>query len=298
MGLCQGILDHIREVHAQQQKQQSSFSPQTSAGGRICIHFDALRDPSNQRESIFEILTELRVHAIRKGYLNLWDKYVKAWIGNVYYDKKLPLLPENALLHLTSSDSEFSERSPLPRGMALRLPLLDEGEKVVEAVRTAVQEELGSIKGQIAQLTAASKENIITAASKEKEKQDLAQVPRACGALELEPPPKWLKDLETDRSDAVDPFSRGSEDPRGSGEAGAAPAATSEAADRPPAEAADRPAELADLVAGTVPDAPWQFDPIRPQKQHLACSGSAPTPASTQIQRFVGSSVRGPFGAT
>ena len=73
-------------------------------GGSIRIQFDALHDASNHRRSIFDILTELRAHAVRKGMQDLWDQYVTVWVKDVY-NKNLPVLPSNAELHLTSPAS-------------------------------------------------------------------------------------------------------------------------------------------------------------------------------------------------
>ena len=120
--LCGAILEHVRD-HV--------CNPSTSDGGRLCIHFDALRDPSNHKACICSILSELRVHAIRKGLLDLWDKYVKVWINDAF-NKNIPLLPENAELHLTSTGPTASravyKSPPPPRGMALRLPSLESSE--------------------------------------------------------------------------------------------------------------------------------------------------------------------------
>ena len=111
---CAILLDQVQQV----QSDIAASCPTTSAGGRIRIHFDALTDPSNQKESIFEILTELKVHAERKGLLELWDQYVKTWIDQAFYHRQLPVLPNDAEMHLTSSGNGFSEQrvSPPPAG--------------------------------------------------------------------------------------------------------------------------------------------------------------------------------------
>ena len=73
--------------------------------------------------------------------------------------------------------------------------------------------------------------------------------------------PKWVKELDTGDEDLVDPFARGSADPRGSGEAEAAPATTGPGIEGPTGETGGEQASVADLVSGRVPDSPWQSNP-------------------------------------
>ena len=48
------------------------------------------------------LLAECRVHATRKGLLNLFDLYVKDWVRKTY-DTELPRLPVDADLYLLTS---------------------------------------------------------------------------------------------------------------------------------------------------------------------------------------------------
>ena len=59
----------------------------------------------------------------------------------------------------------------------------------------------------------------------------------------------------------VEPFAHGSAEPRGSGEAEAAPTTTGPEVEGPTSETGGEQASVADLVSGRVPDSPWQFNP-------------------------------------
>ena len=89
--------------------------PSNLEGGRVSLNFDALPAPWDFRKSIVSILAELRVIAMKKGHLKLYDLYVDDWVSK-NYGHKLPRLPAEADLHLLSSNAEVLDKPfPPPR---------------------------------------------------------------------------------------------------------------------------------------------------------------------------------------
>ena len=103
-----------------------------------------------------------------------------------------------------------------------------------------MKEELGLIKEELAKAATVRAQVVPHRAAE----------PRACGAYDVETPPKWIKELLPNEEELVDPFT---DRPDG---------ATPHASDtEEPAAGEDKLIGLADLVVGELPTAPWQLNP-------------------------------------
>ena len=236
-------------------------------GGRLSISTEFFTDSCEVRGTILKILTQLRVHALRQGRGELWDRVVGRWVTDVFKRSTIShyiALPADADTHLVrlcpaAAPNSIAARCEHSSGTHTTSSCLPASLPGVDQLCA----QMSQLQLQIQQLH----DGLYT------QRSTTTQHPLAAPARQLGQEPSWLKTfMEVDDGEAAnDPF-RGSSPaetaarepgsaPGSAGKESAAPGVREIIDNLPKQDTEGDKNDVTDLITGTQQTQPWQFAP-------------------------------------